>query len=169
MRHLLQRPTVRLVLVGVVLLAIQTGFVAQFPIGGARADVLLGASVCGGIVGGAERGALSGFVLGLLFDLTLITPFGLSALVYGLVAFSAGAIKALITVGHAWWLTTALVAAGSAAGIVLFAGIGTIIGQKGWIEWRLVPEALVVGGVNALIGVPLGRVMKWTLCLEREQ
>lgn len=169
MLHLLQRPTVRLLLVGIVLLAVQTGFVAQFPVAGVRADVLLGASICGGIVGGAERGALAGFVLGLLFDLTLITPFGLSALVYGLVAFSAGAIKALITVGHAWWLTTLLVVVGSVAGILLFAGVGTIIGQKGWIEWRLVPEGLVVAAVNALIGVPLGRVMKWTLCLEREQ
>ncbi len=169
MFHLLQRPAVRLVMVGVVLLTIQTTVFAEFPIFGAKLDIVLGASICGGIVGGAELGALSGFIFGVMFDLLLITPFGLSPLTYGLVAFAAGAVKALVTVGNAWWLTTLLVAGGSAAGIVLFAFAGTVIGQQGWVQWQLVPAALVVAAVNALVGVPFCRIMKWTLCLEREQ
>lgn len=169
MLTLVQRPLVRLVMIGVVLLTVQTTLLAELRPFGTSADIVLGASVAAGIVAGAERGALAGFVFGLMFDLLLITPFGLSPFAYGMTAFVVGAFKELITVGNVWWLTTLLVVTGSAAGIVLFALSGSIIGQLGWVQWHLVTQAGVVGGVNALVGVPLSRVMKWALRVEREQ
>jgi rod shape-determining protein MreD len=168
MLSLVQRPVVRLIMVGLVLLTIQTTLLTEIRIHGVVADIMLGAAVGAGLVGGAELGALAGFVLGLMYDLVLITPLGLSPLAYGLVAFGFGAAKATITVGSAWWLTMVLVFAGSASGIVLYAVVGSIIGQQGWVQLHLVPEALIVGGVNGLIAVPISRVMKWALRVERE-
>ena len=169
MLHIVQRPVVRIVMVGIVLLTIQTTLLAELRPFGVSADIMLGASVAAGIVAGAEQGALTGFVLGVMFDLVLITPFGLSPFAYGMVAFMMGAAKELITVGYAWWLTTLLVVTGSVSGIVLFALSGSIIGQLGWVQWHLLVQAGVVGGVNALVGLPLSRVMKWALRVEREQ
>ena len=167
--HLLQRPTTRLILIGLVLLTVQTTLLADIRPFGVNADVMLGASIAAGIVGGAERGALAGFIFGLMYDLLLITPFGLSPLAYGLAAFSMGALRGVITVGQAPWLSMLLVFAGSGAGIVAFAGVGTILGQRGWVQLHLVEVVAIVGGINALIAVPIGKVMKWALRVEREQ
>jgi len=169
MLHLFKRPVVRLFLVGLVLLTVQTTLLADVRPFGSSADIMLGASVAAGVVGGAEYGALAGFVFGVMFDLLLVTPFGLSPLAYGLAAFAFGALKGSITVGSAWWLTVVLVFAGSVSGIVLFAVAGAMIGQEGWVRWHLLSAALVVGGINALVGPPFSRVMKWALRLEREQ
>lgn len=168
MLHLVQRPVVRLIMVGLVLLTLQTSILGGIRFGGFAGDIMLGASVAAGLVAGAEYGALTGFVLGVMFDLVLVTPLGVSPLAYGLVSFAFGALKATITVGTAWWLTVVFVAAGSASGIVLFAVIGSFIGQQGWVNVSLVPNALIVGGLNGLIAVPLSRVMKWALRVERE-
>ena len=120
-------------------------------------------------VAATERGQvdLAGFVLGLMYDLVLVTPLGLSPLAYGLVAFGFGAAKATIT-ATTWWLTMVLTLAGSAAGIVVYAVVGSIIGQQGWVSTSLIADVLFVGGLNGLIAVPLSRVMKWALRVERE-
>jgi rod shape-determining protein MreD len=166
---LLHRPIVRVAMIGIVLLALQTTMLAELRPFGVSADIMLGASVCAGIVAGAEQGAMVGFVYGVMFDLLLVSPLGLSAFAYGIAAFSVGALKALITVGQAWWLTVMLIIAGSGGGIVLFAFSGALIGQQGWVRLHLVGDVLVIGGVNALIGLPLSALMKWALRVEREQ
>ncbi|MEZ5217086.1 MAG: hypothetical protein R2705_18240 [Ilumatobacteraceae bacterium] len=168
MLTLVPRPLVRVLMVGLVLLTVQTTLLAGLRPFGISADIMLGAAVCAGVVAGAELGALAGFLLGLLFDLLLVSPLGLSAFSYGVAAFTVGAIKSAITVGQAWWLTAVLVFAGSAGGIVLFAVSGTLVGQEGWVQYRLLGQAVVVGGVNAVVAVPRSWLMKWAMRVERE-
>ena len=169
MLTLVQRPAVRVVMVGLVLLTIQTTVLADLRPFGVNADIMLGAAVCAGLVAGPERGAMTGFVYGMMFDLLLVSPMGLSGFAYGMTAFAIGAAKSLITLTQAWWFTMAAVLVGSIGGIVLFAVSGALVGQQGWVRFHLIQQALVVGSLNAVIGPPLGRVMKWALRVEREQ
>ena len=131
-------------------------------------DLLLGLSATAGVIGGPERGALVGFFYGILFDLALVTPFGLSALTYSLVGFFVGLVKTSITVGQAWWLTMLLVSFGSAVGVLLFAVLGTLIGEPGWIQPELIRVAIVVGAVNGLLAPLMVPVQRWTLRLKRD-
>src|SRR5437868_12880721 len=60
---------------------------------GAGPDIMLLLAVVAGIVGGPRVGALFGFAAGIILDLFLETPMGLSALVFCLVGYSVGNIQ----------------------------------------------------------------------------
>ena len=76
-------------------------------VAGAIGDLVLVVVVAAGITGGADRGATYGFVAGLLFDLLVDTPFGLTALTYALVGYGVGVVghgapahRRLVADGH---------------------------------------------------------------------
>ena len=168
MLDIVQRPFVRLVMVGLLVLTLQTTLLSDLRPFDVITDLLLGLSATAGVIGGPERGALVGFFYGILFDLALVTPFGLSALTYSLVGFFVGLVKTSITVGQAWWLTMLLVSFGSAVGVLLFAVLGTLVGEPGWIQPELIRVAIVVGAVNGLLAPLMVPVQRWTLRLKRD-
>jgi rod shape-determining protein MreD len=167
-RTLVQRPLVRLIMVGLVVLTIQTTLLTEIEPFGVILNLVLGVVVAAGVAGGPEKGALAGFVLGLMFDLVLVTPFGLSALVFGLAGFGIGYVKISITVEQTWWMTCLFTFLGSAAAIILYAVGGTLIGQEGWVRWHVLWSAFIVGLFNAALALPMARIMRWTLRIERE-
>ena len=57
---------------------------------------------------GSDRGAFAGFVLGMLYDLGVDTPLGLTALAYGLAGLTAGYVLS-ITPDPQWWLAAIFV------------------------------------------------------------
>ena len=81
----------RLGVVVLVALVLQVCLFSRFSYEGARPDVMILVAIAAGLVAGAERGALVGFVAGLAYDVVLTTPLGLSALVYCLVGYAVGA------------------------------------------------------------------------------
>jgi rod shape-determining protein MreD len=168
MGEYLGRPWIRLVLVGLVAVVVQTTVVPEFSIAGAHGDLMLLMSVVGGAVGGPEKGALSGFVFGTLFDLVLITPFGLSPLVYGAAGFVTGYVQA-VTIDPTWWLLSLVTAVGSALGAVTYAVAGAIVGLDGMVSTRLITVALVVGFTNAVAAPLVAPVLRWCLRVRRSE
>jgi rod shape-determining protein MreD len=167
-RTLVQRPLVRLIMVGLVVLTIQTTLLAEIEPFGVILNLVLGFVIAAGVAGGPERGAIAGFVLGIMFDLVLVTPFGLSALVFGLAGFGIGYVKTSITVEQTWWMTCLFTFVGSAAAVVMYAVGGTLIGQEGWVRWHVLWSALIVGLFNGALAIPMAKIMRWTLRIERE-
>ena len=117
---------------------------------GVSADLLLLLGVAAGIACGPERGALVGFIAGLLADCFLQTPFGLSALCGTVVGFGAGAFTGTI-LRAAPWIPAATAVAASAAGVVLFAVLGAVLGEAELLSGRLPTVAVVVGVTNGLL------------------
>ena len=152
----------RLVLVLFAALTLHQSLFATLRVGDAHPQLLLLVAVVAGLLAGAERGALIGFTVGLVSDLFVQTPLGLSALTFALVAFVVGSLQSGI-VHSAWWIgpLTALVA--SFAGVVLYGLLGAIIGQASFVSPRLVEIAAGVGVMNALLSVPVVRAMAWAL------
>ncbi|MFI5041325.1 MAG: rod shape-determining protein MreD [Acidimicrobiales bacterium] len=99
-------------------------------IDGVRPDILLGVGIVAAIVAGPEQGCVVAFVLGVLGDLFVNTPFGLSALVACTVAFLAGTIRSAMGT-HTRWAVPILTFLGSIMGEVLWALIGTVLGLPG--------------------------------------
>ena len=128
----------------------------------AHPQVMLLVAVVGGLLAGAERGALIGFAAGLLADLFVQTPLGLSALTFALVAFVVGSLQAGI-VHTAWWIGPVTAFGASFAGMVLYGVLGAIIGQAHYMSPRLLLVGVGAGAMNAALAVPVVRAMSWAL------
>lgn len=136
-------------------------------VGDAHPRVLLVVAIGGGFLLGSERGAVLGFGAGMLADLFVQTPFGLSALTYALVAFAVGGLQSGI-IRSAWWIAPSTTLAASFAGMLLYALVGALIGQPYVISVDLVAVAAGVAVMNALLAPVVVRSMSWALTAEPE-
>jgi rod shape-determining protein MreD len=154
----------RLSVLLLVALLLQTTIVPDLRLRGTDADVLLLFGICAGLAGGAEMGAIVGFAAGLLLDLFLqTTPVGLSALTYCLVGFGVGAVRRAVF-REGWLLLPAIALVASSIGVVLFVVIGSTVGQSQLTSVgprRIIEVAIIVGVLNAVFAVPVSRIVAW--------
>jgi rod shape-determining protein MreD len=154
-------PTARVPLMVLGVLVIYDAVLRGLRIDGVRPDLLLGVAVVAAIVAGPERGLVVAFVAGIVGDLFLPTPFGLSSLVWCLVAYVVGTLQATVLPhGRASLPIVTLVASASAE--VLYAAVGSVLGQPGMMTGRLLTICVVVALVNSLVSLPLARVVRWS-------
>jgi rod shape-determining protein MreD len=150
-----------LLLVSVLL---QTTVVTDVRLRGSCADLMLLFAICAGLAGGAEMGAISGFAAGLLIDLFLhSTPVGLSALTYCLVGFGVGAVRRAVF-REGWLLPPAIALVASSSGVILFVMIGSVVGQSQLTAIgprTIIQIAVIVGVMNAVLAVPVSHLVAW--------
>ncbi len=151
----------RMTLIFLLTLVVHLTVLSRVRVLGVRPDALLLLSVVAGLVGGTERGAVAGFLSGLLADLFLQSPFGLSALVYSLVGFSVGSIQSAI-LRAVWWIPVVTALAASTAGTVLYALVAAMVGQPEFVSPRLPLIAGLVGVMNAALAPVAVRLLSWS-------
>jgi len=159
-------PLTRLVPVGLCFLALQRTILTDARPFDVVIQIVLALVAGAGAGAGPERGAIAGFVLGLMYDLSVGTPLGLTALVYALAGFCAGYIISL-TPTPPWWLSSLFTMLGAAIGETAVPVAKTLIGQDGWFDRRLftiVPVVAVAALVLSPLFVPLGR---WCMCVRK--
>lgn len=154
------RARIPLILLGALIL--QSSLLEGLRAAGIPTDALLLVAVTGGAVAGPERGAIIGFVAGLLADLFLQTPLGLSALAYCLVGFGVGVLAGNV-IRAAWWIMPVTAFVGSVAGVVAYALIGAMVGQSNLVRPSLALTALAVALVNISLSLPFARAMTWAV------
>jgi len=155
----------RLALVAVVAAVVQVGVLNGIVVAGAHPDLFLLLAISAGLAAGPQRGAVMGFALGLVADLFVQTPYGLSSLCYVLVAFGVG-LAAVIPSGRAplgFQLATALL--GGVGGTLLYAGLATLIGQPSVPRHQLAVIVVVVTAGCVLLGAPAYRLLEWTVAV----
>ena len=152
----------RLPLLLVIALVLHQSLFAGVRFAEVRPEVMLLVAVTAGIVGGPERGAMIGFLCGLLTDLFVQTPLGLSALSFSLVAFAVGTVQSSV-IRSAWWIPPVTAFIASAAGILLYAVLGAIIGRSQFLRPQVVVVAAVIGAVNAVLAPLAVRAMSWAM------
>lgn len=150
---------VRMSFVLVIALTFQVSVASQLEVVGVQGDLMLLLAVGAGLAAGPERGASLGFVTGLAYDLLLQTPFALSALTYGIVAYLAGLLQDAV-LRSAWWIPVATAVVASAVGVILYGVFGTVVGED-LIGWSLLRVAAVVALLNAVLALPAVTVMRW--------
>jgi rod shape-determining protein MreD len=152
----------RVAFVFLVLLELQLHLVDGITLWGRHPLILLLIPVAAAIEGDGTRAAIAGFIGGLVLDLYLESPLGLSALVfaivgYGVASFERGVIRA------DRWLQPAVAGVASALG-VLGIGIATaIFGHPEYFRLSLIGSILVVGVANTVLAVPVVRLVRWAL------
>lgn len=156
---------VRLGIVFVVALVIQLTVFVDVRIFDVAPELLALVAVVAAFFVGPERGPVIAFVAGLLWDVYLPTPLGVSAVVFAVVAF----VVATLNEGLFHDTRTQLVgvvAVGSAASVIGYALLGAIVGEGGLISADLIVIALVVGASNAVLAPIAAPIMAWALAAE---
>jgi rod shape-determining protein MreD len=154
-----RRVPVRAALVVAATLLLQITLVSDLRIAGSMGDLVLVLVVAAGITGGADRGALYGFVTGVLFDLLVETPFGLTALTYMLVGYAVGVVAVALQRTGGWW-AVGMGAVAGAVQAVLYTALGNLIGVD--YSFGAVPGiALAMAVVAAVLVVPFTRALWW--------
>jgi rod shape-determining protein MreD len=153
-RHTLLKCT--FVLLGALIL--QLSIVSDLRVLGAVGDLLLLVTVAAALVEGPDRGATFGFAAGLLYDLVLDTPFGLSALTYALIGYGVGLASAALMRSSGWWPVGIAAAAGAAA-MGLYTSIGHLVGTPYPVA-ELPRIALVVALWNAVLVLPARALLR---------
>jgi rod shape-determining protein MreD len=162
------RSIVRLALVIFVVLMVQQTVMVALRIGGVHPDLLWLLPITAALLDGPETGAIVGFWTGLIFDLVLPTPFGLSALVGCLLGYAVGALTTAVDPRAAWLKPVAAVA-GSVAADMLFAVLGAILGQNQMVQIDFLALFLVVGLSSLILVLPVSRFMRWALAGENHR
>jgi len=158
----------KVVLLILVACVLQQTVFAAVRLGEIRPHLLLLMAVSAAIVGGADRGAVVGFLCGLLTDLFLQTPLALSALAFSLVAFGVGTVQSSV-IRSAWWIPPLTAFVASVAAIVLYALLGAIVGQSQLVRPVLLLVAVAVGAANAVLAPLMVRAVSWAMTDQAER
>ena len=143
-------------------LVVHTTLLPNIRIVGVMPDLMLLVAVCAGLVAGPNYGGTVGFASGMLADLVLPTPLGLSALVFTLAGYGVGLAQAGL-IRDVWWFPMMVAFVASSAGEGIFALAGWMIGEEGMISGHLSTIMLVVGIFNAVMAPVVLRVVRWAL------
>jgi rod shape-determining protein MreD len=155
----LVKARLRIVLVLVVAILIETALGSDLRVAGVAPDLMVLVTICAGLTGGAEAGAWVGFWAGLLTDLFLTsTPLGLSALTYCLVGAAVGALRAAVLPDF-WLIKPAAALIGTVVAVLLWVTLGDVLGQSQLLEagrsW-LIRVVVVEAAWAAVLAVPVG-------------
>lgn len=154
-------PRLRLPLMLIAALLLQTTVLVRLRVFGVMPDFMLLVAVAAGLTAGPTRGAGLGFASGMVIDMFLPTPLGLSALVFTLVGYGVGVANTGV-MRSAWYIPMLTAGAASVAGVVLYAVAGSVLGEQ-MLTGHLVTIALVVGVSNAVLAPVAVRLVGWSL------
>lgn len=141
-------------------LVLQVTVVGDLQLLEVRPDLMLLVAVSAGVAAGPGRGAVVGFVAGLLLDLFLPGRLGVAALAAGVAGFVAG-VAADAVIRPSKWISTAIVTLTSAGGVLLYAVLSHLLGRHLLADAQLMPVIGIVAAVNGLLTVPVVAVCRW--------
>lgn len=141
-------------------LLLQSSLLSEMRLGVVRPDAMILLPIAAGMLAGSERGAIVGFFAGMLTDLFLQTPMGLSALTYSVVGFGVGAMHTGV-LRAAWWIGPITAMAASAAGVLLFVVIGAVVGVAHLVRPDLALIIIGVALINGPLSMAVTRLMSW--------
>ena len=157
-----QSSLVRLLPIGMVIVALQRTLFVDVEVGGVVVQLALAFAAAAGASGGSERGAVAGFVLGLMLDMVEGTPLGSTAIAFTLAGVMAG-LLALITAEPQWWLKTIFIGIGALAGEAAVPVVRLFIGEENPWPNDMVRVLVVVTATSMAMGPLLLPVSRWCL------
>ncbi len=169
MESFLRRPILRIIPVGLTVMAIQFSWLGSVQPFGTVVQLVLALAAASGVPGGAERGAWMGFVLGIMFDLGTAAPLGQHGLAYGLAGFTAGLVNAVAVDPH-WWLSMIFVAAGGTVGELSIPVVETFMSDSGGWQGEDLSRILpVIADTSAVFALPFISLSRWCLAIRKKK
>ncbi len=147
----------------VVVVFLQTGIVSELPLLGVAIDLTPLVVAFVGLQSGALTGAVTGFGVGLLVDLTLVQTLGLTSLIFTVIGYGAGRLRELRDPQAA--LTPLLVgAAAAAASAVGYSVMEFMLGVDAPVSFQLLRQIVVGVALDTVVALPVWiLVRRWLL------
>lgn len=152
----------RIAALGVVVVFIQVGVVAEVPIFGVQIELtpLLAAFV--GLLCGSMAGAVAGFGIGLFVDLTLLQTLGVTSLLFTLIGFWAGRLRELRD-PQAALTPLAVGAAASAVSLVGLSVIEFLLGVDAPVSYELLRQIVLGVLLDTIVALPFWVIVRRAL------
>ena len=163
-----QGPLVRVIPLGLILLALQRTIFVEVQVAGVIIQIMIATAAAAGVAGGSERGALVGFVFGVMFDLAEGTPLGSTATAMT-IAGVVGGLLALIAADPHWWLAALFTGLGAAAGALMIPVVRVFIGEPEPFQEELYVVVPIVAASAAIMSPLLVPLARWSLRLRRPE
>ncbi|MDQ6782622.1 MAG: rod shape-determining protein MreD [Actinomycetota bacterium] len=164
----------RLVVVLLVAVVVQTTLASDVRVIGVAPDLMLLVAICAGLVAGAEVGCILGFLAGSSADAFLTaTPFGLSALTYCLIGFGVGVLRNNV-MRDSWLLAPIVTFVATVAAVVGFVAFGDVVGQTGpsaagssWVIRVALVEGVWAAALSIAVHPLVARAARGLVAVER--
>ena len=152
----------RLVLVSLILLGLQTTVLNDMRPFSVMIPVMLLFAVTAGTLYGSEIGAISGLVIGVMYDCVLTTPLGLASLVFGAAAYVAGLLPFFVR-EPTWWTRAITIGIVGALGELGFPLAQSMVGLSGRFQPHVVVVIAFVVVAGMIVAPLILPVCRWTL------
>ena len=149
----------RIALLSLAVVFVQIGVVSEVPLFGVSVDLSPLLVVFVGLLCGSTVGAVTGFAVGLLVDLTLVQTLGVTSLFFTLIGYWSGRLRELRDPQAA--LTPLLVgAAGAATALVGYSLMEFLLGVDAPVSLELLRQIVLITVVDAIIALPLWALVR---------
>ena len=151
-----------LVVVALGIVVVQLTIADELSIDGVHPELVWVLPVAAGLTAGAMGGMAAGFVGGVVADLFLPSPFGLTALVGVVVGYTMGRLgeEGIGDLrGAQWWVAPSLGAACGFVAPALYAGVAVVIGHRSYVSSSLLVVCLLDAATCALLIRPMMRLV----------
>ena len=129
---------------------------------GVAPELLSLVAVVGAFLIGSERGPVLAFIAGLIWDVYLPTPLGVTAITLALVAYAVATLnEGLFRDSRSQLAMVVFLASGGA--VLGYALLGGIMGSPELLRIDMFRIAVIVGVVNAVLTPLAAPVMAWAL------
>lgn len=149
----------RVALLSVVVVFVQIGVVSEIPVFGVSVDLSPLLVAFTGLLCGSMVGAVTGFCVGLLLDLSLVQTLGLTSLTFTLIGYAAGRLRELRDPQAA--LTPLLVGAAAATcATVGYSLIEFLLGVDAPVSLELLREIVVGILIDTALALPMWALVR---------
>ena len=160
----------RLLLVIILVVALQSSVLLNLRIDGIHPEIVWLLPMAAALLGGADYGAIVGFIAGFAIDCLLPAPFGLSAFVGVLLGYGLGQFSertGLAADGGAWWLVPLIGLITSFLAVLAYAAFGIVFGQDQFANANYLGLVTVVPLTSAIFAIPVWLSMSWAFGSRR--
>ena len=155
--------TVRLALLGLVVVVVQTVAISQIDLLGTNADVLPISAAAVGLLCGPIQGSVYGFACGLLLDAALVQTLGPTSLIACVVGYAAGRAGDRLDDPRGPIVSLGVGAAATTVAQLGYAGLQFLLGNTGPVSSTLILIILASIVVNTLISLPAFAIVRRVL------
>lgn len=139
---------------------VQIGVATDIHLFGVHPELMLLVAICAGLAAGPERGAIIGCIAGVLADVMLPVTLGISALSFAAIGFAVGlAAESMMETTRP--IRVGITALASAAGVLLYAALAQLLGQRSLSDPRLWWIVGIVAACNAVLSLPMFALCHW--------
>lgn len=150
----------RLGLLAVVAVLVQTSALSQLALFGATPDLAPLVVVSVGLLAGPIPGAVMGFAMGLFVDFAMLQTLGVSSLALVIVGHFAGRLRETVRDPQATLLPLVAGAAGTAVALVVFSLMQFLLGVESPVSIELLRQILATVLINTLLALPLHALVR---------